>query len=60
MTLEEKIVCHADSLTDNFKKHSIEHEIKKAQIDGHIEYVKRLEDLHRELSDICGIDVNKI
>ena len=60
VTLEEKIVCHADSLTDNYKKHTIGHEIEKALMDGHNEYVRRLQDLHKELSDICGIDVNKI
>ena len=59
-TLEEKIVCHADSLIDNSKKQSIEYEIEKALVEGHKEYARRLVALHKELSDICGMDVNKI
>ena len=59
-TLEEKIVCHADSLIDNSKKQSVECEVERALIDGHDEYARRLVALHKELSDICGIDVNKI
>lgn len=59
-TLEEKIVCHADSLIENSKKRNIEHEVEKALMEGHNEYARRLVALHKELSDICGIDVNKI
>jgi len=59
-TLEEKIVCHADSLIENSRKQVIEQEVERALIDGHKEYAKRLVALHKELSDICGIDVNKI
>ena len=59
-TLEEKIVCHADNLVDNCKKQKIEHEVERALLDGLPEYAKRLVVLHKELSDICGIDVNKI
>lgn len=59
-TLEEKIVCHADSLIDNHKKQSIEKEIKKALKHGYIGYANRLIALHKELSDICGIDVDQI
>jgi len=60
LTLEEKIVCHADSLIDNYKKQRIEKEIDKALNNGHKEYAKRLVCLHKELSDICGIDLNYI
>jgi len=59
-TLEEKIVCHADNLVDNCKKQKIEHEVERALLDGLPEYAKRLVVLHKELSDICGVDVNKI
>jgi len=59
-TLEEKIICHADSLTDNSKKQDIECEVERALVDGNQEYARRLVALHKELSDICGIDVNKI
>ena len=59
-TLEEKIVCHADNLIDNAKRQNIEQEVERALIDGNNEYATRLVCLHKELSDICGIDVNKI
>jgi tRNA (cytidine56-2'-O)-methyltransferase len=59
-TLEEKIVCHADSLIDNCKKQNIEHEVERALKTGDNEYARRLVILHKELSDICGIDVNQI
>ncbi len=59
-TLEEKIVSHADSLIDNNKKQKIETAIEKALLDGHKEYARRLASLHKELSDICGIDINNI
>jgi uncharacterized protein (TIGR00295 family) len=59
-TLEEKIVCHADSLIDNYKKRNIEHEVERALTAGYNEYARRLVVLHKELSDICDIDINKI
>ena len=59
-TLEEKIVCHADSLINNNKKQKIEKTIEKALSEGHKEYARRLVSLHKELSDICGMDVNNI
>ena len=59
-TLEEKIVCHADSLVDNNKKQNVEYEIERALTKGFDGYARRLVALHKELSDICGIDVNKI
>jgi uncharacterized protein (TIGR00295 family) len=59
-TLEEKIVCHADNLVDNNKKQNIEYEIERALAQGFDGYARRLVALHKELSDICGIDVNKI
>jgi len=59
-TLEEKIVCHADSLIDNNKKQKIDHEVEKAKSEGFNEYAKRLVALHKELSEICGMDLNNI
>lgn len=60
ITLEEKIVCHSDSLIDNYKKQKIDKEIEKALNQGHKEYAIRLDTLHKELSNICGIDLNYI
>jgi len=59
-TLEEKIVCHADNLVDNCKMQKIEYEVERALREGYNEYAKRLVILHKELSDLCGIDVNNI
>ena len=59
-TLEEKIVCHADNLIDNNEKKPIECEIERALNEGHNEYARRLVILHKELSKLCGIDVDKI
>jgi len=60
ITLEEKIVCHADSLIADSKRQKIENQVEKALMDGHNEYAIRLVSLHKELSDICGIDINLI
>ncbi len=59
-TLEEKIICHADSLIENNKKQTIESEVERALLEGHNEYATRLVSLHKELSNICGMDLNKI
>jgi uncharacterized protein (TIGR00295 family) len=57
-TLEEKIVCHADNLIDKYERQNIEDAMKIALKEGHKEYAERLLKLHKELSDICGIDLN--
>lgn len=59
-TLEEKIVCHADNLVDNNKKQKIEVEIERALRKGLNDYALRLTILHKELSELCGMDVNNI
>ena len=59
-TLEEKIVAHADNLIQDGKKQIIEDEIKQAKEKGLEQVAQRLIDLHKELSDICGIDLNDI
>lgn len=60
LTLEEKIVAHADNLIDNERKHPIEKEVEKALKKGHTKHAKRLMTLHQELSQRCGIDLNNI
>ena len=60
ITLEEKIVCHADNMVENNRKQKIEKEIKKALIHSYTGYANRLIALHKELSDICGFDVDQI
>jgi len=60
LTLEEKIVCHADNLIDNCKRQPIEHGVARALNGGYKDYADRLIKLHRELSEICKIDLNLI
>ena len=60
ITLEEKIVCHADNLINNCKKQKIENEIEKALKKNQKEYAIRLIKLHHELSEICGINLNQL
>lgn len=59
-TLEEKIVCHADNLIDDFTRQPIEVEVEKALTDGLRDYAIQLVKLHKELSDFCGMDLNDI
>jgi uncharacterized protein (TIGR00295 family) len=58
--LEEKIVCHADNLVDKDRRQRVERQVELALTNGFNEYAKRLVALHKELSDICGVDVNFI
>ncbi len=60
ITLEEKIVTHADNLIEDHKKVPIFYEIKKAEKKQKYSYAKRLRALHDELSAICGIDLDKL
>jgi uncharacterized protein (TIGR00295 family) len=59
-TLEEKIVAHADNLTEKGKKQNIEKEIDRALKKGQKNHAKRLMKLHTELSEICNIDLNEL
>jgi len=59
-TLEEKIVCHADNLVEDGKKQPVENEVEKALEKGLNNYALKLVKLHKELSEICGLDLNKI
>jgi len=59
-TLEEKIVCHADNLIDDGHRQPVEAEVEKALSKGLNEYALRLVNLHKELSDITGVDLNKL
>ena len=60
ITLEEKIVCHADSMINNDKQQRIERELERVLMEGHTDYAVRLIKLHKELSDIICMDVNLI
>ena len=60
LSIEEKIVCHADNLTDSGKRQPLEVEVEKALEKGLNEYALKLVKLHKELSEIIGFDLNKI
>jgi uncharacterized protein (TIGR00295 family) len=60
VSLEEKIVCHADNLVNGSKRQPVEIEVEKALTKGLKDYAIRMVNLHKELSEICGIDLNKI
>jgi uncharacterized protein (TIGR00295 family) len=60
VTMEEKIVAHADNLVDGNVCQPIEYEVERARSQGLDEYADRLVQLHRELSDRCGIDLNEL
>jgi len=59
-TLEEKIVAHADNLIDDGKRQRIKEEINHARKKGLEKVAKRIIDLHKELSELCGMDLNDI
>jgi len=60
ISLEEKIVAHADNLISGNRRQNVEKEIEKALRLGLINYAERLKKLHGELSEICGVDLNSI
>jgi uncharacterized protein (TIGR00295 family) len=60
ITLEEKIVAHADNLIENDHEHRIEIEVEKALQKGQSKHAARLMALHRELSQLCDMDLNNI
>ncbi len=59
-TLEEKIVCHADNLIDNCTRQNIEVEVERALRENHKEYAMQLVKLHKEISDLIGMDANNV
>jgi uncharacterized protein (TIGR00295 family) len=59
-TLEEKIVAHADNLINENMKRPVEEIVKQLQSLGYSEAAGKIEALHRELSEICKIDLDLI
>ena len=60
ITLEEKIVAHADNLIEDGEKQTINAEIKKVLEKGQKQYANRLLQLHNELSHICGVNLDQL
>ncbi len=59
-TLEEKIVCHSDSLVDDFRKVKAEEEIKTLKERNLKEAARKVLELHTNLSEIIGVDIDEI
>lgn len=60
VTLEEKIVAHADNLIDLFRGQGIKDAVKGLERKGEKKAVERMLMLHDELSSICKIDLDSI
>jgi uncharacterized protein (TIGR00295 family) len=59
LTIEEKIVTHADNMC-NFKRHRVDVSIEKLEAKGQLSAAERMRRLHKELSDIAGMDLNDL
>lgn len=59
-TLEEKIVAHADNLISGSKKAPVAEAVQRLVRMHEMEGAKRILALHKELSEICGTDLDSI
>ncbi len=59
-TLEEKIVAQADNLIDSHDKVPVSVTVEMLTLKGFPESAKRVLKLQKELSAICGIDLDRI
>lgn len=59
-TLEEKIVAQADNLVSGEKRISLQETVNHYISKGLDEAASRIVKLHKELSDKCGIDLDKL
>ncbi len=60
LTLEEKIVAHADNMIGGSKREPIAKTVSKLRKKGLEDAARRMEALHRELNEICGMDLDLI
>ncbi|UCC40804.1 MAG: HDIG domain-containing protein [Candidatus Aminicenantes bacterium] len=60
ITLEEKIVSHADNLIEETKKRPVREVIRRFEELGYENVGEKILKLHKELSEICGIDLDLI
>jgi uncharacterized protein (TIGR00295 family) len=59
-TLEEKIVAHADNLVGEHEIRPVADVVKRLEDRGYPEVAQKILVLHKELSDICGLDLDDI
>ncbi|MDG6225778.1 MAG: HDIG domain-containing protein [Candidatus Thermoplasmatota archaeon] len=57
ITIEEKFVCHVDSLIGNRKRRSLSDAVEDLRSKGAFEGAKRMEALHEELERFLGLDL---
>ena len=60
VTLEEKIVAHADNLVSGNSVVPLSVTVSRYREKGLVKQAERIESLHKELSDICGIDISDL
>lgn len=60
VTLEERIVCHADNLVDDARVISSQEAYDDFAGKGLEHQGKKMLAMHRELSEACGIDIDKM
>jgi uncharacterized protein (TIGR00295 family) len=59
-TLEEAIVAHADNLFEGTKRITIEESVASFVRTGLHGPAMRVLDMHKRLSDVCGMDIDEI
>jgi len=60
ITIEERIVAHADNLHDGSMRCKIQYSVEHLQSQGLFETAERVRKLHRELSNEAGIDLDEV
>lgn len=60
LTVEEKIVAHADNLAGKDGKLKLADVLHDLERKGAAHVVPRMEALHRDLSGLCGVDIDDI
>jgi uncharacterized protein (TIGR00295 family) len=59
-TLEEKIVCHADTLVGSTSRRTLKQTLKRIRKKGSPMYERRVRELHRQLSGLAEQDLDTI
>jgi uncharacterized protein (TIGR00295 family) len=59
-TLEEKIVAHADNLVGEHAVRPVSDVVKSLEKRGYPEVAQKVLALHKELSEICGRDIDNV
>jgi uncharacterized protein (TIGR00295 family) len=60
LTLEEKVVAQADNLVSHDRRYPVRHTIMTLESMGLFDGAKRIKELHKELSDMCGVDLDDL